>query len=280
MNELDAVEPEPEPESSAVPAGSAVTRYVGVTGLARFTATTGLRISSAIVRGSLGTVTEVVRQVGSGEPISEVVDHHVDALRGVIWRALGLARVPVGPPVPIRVQHDGPSLTDLREQGDELLRQLGDPQRKPRNEHPAFSRILRELLPDEARILRFMALAGPQPAIDVRTKTPMGVGSELVATGINLVAEMSGCTYPERNKQYLANLDRLGMIYFSDEQVEDPRRYSFVEAQPVASAAIVRAKRAHTVYRSIHITDFGLQFCEVCFTLDGYDAGGWLKDVR
>jgi hypothetical protein len=70
------------------------------------------------------------------------------------------------------------------------------------------------------------------------------------------------------------------MIQFSEETVEDPRRYSFIEAQPVAAAAMSRAKRAHTVYRSIVITQFGQQFCEVCFTLDGYDAGGWVKDVR
>jgi hypothetical protein len=91
---------------------------------------------------------------------------------------------------------------------------------------------------------------------------------------------MAGCAHPDRNQEYLANLDRLGMICFSNEQVEDPRRYSFVEAQPVASAAMARAKKATTVYRSICITQFGLQFCDVCFTLDGYDAGGWLKDVR
>jgi len=70
------------------------------------------------------------------------------------------------------------------------------------------------------------------------------------------------------------------MIFFSEEQVEDPRRYSFVEAQPVAAAAMARARKTITVYRSIQISQFGLQFCDVCFTLDGYDAGGWLNDVR
>jgi hypothetical protein len=251
--------------------------YSGAVGLVRFAASTSMRMTAWAVRGTVAASTGLIRDVASGEPITEIMDRHAETVRYHVVRALNLQN---GQPVVVRVQHDGSSLADLREQGDELLRQLGDPNVEPRNEHPAFARILRELTPDEARILRFMALAGPQPAIDVRTRTPLGVGSELIASGINLVAEMSGATYPDRNQQYLANLDRLGMISFSEEQVEDPRRYSFVEAQPVAAAAMARARRTVTVYRSIEITQFGLQFAHVCFTLDGYDAGGWLKDVR
>jgi hypothetical protein len=251
--------------------------YSGAVGLVRFAASTSLRVSTWAVRGTVAASTGLVRDIASGEPITEIMDRHAETVRYHVVRALNL---PSNQPVVVRMQHDGSSLADLREQGDDLLRQLGDPNVEPRNEHPAFARILRELMPDEARIIRFMALAGPQPAIDVRTRTPLGVGSELIASNINLIAEMSGATYPERNQQYLANLDRLGMISFSEEQVEDPRRYSFVEAQPVAAAAMARARRTVTVYRSIGITQFGLQFAHVCFTLDGYDAGGWLKDVR
>jgi hypothetical protein len=70
------------------------------------------------------------------------------------------------------------------------------------------------------------------------------------------------------------------MIRFSEEQVDDPRRYSFIEAQPVAHAAMAKVKSAVTVYRSIYLSLFGKQFCEVCFTIDGYDAGGWIRDIR
>jgi hypothetical protein len=251
--------------------------YSGALGLVRFAASTSMRMTTRAVKGTVAASTGLIRDVAAGEPITEIVDRNLETVRYHLVRALNL---PTNQPVVLRMQHDGTSLADLREQGDDLLRQMGDPNVEPRNEHPAFARILRELTPDEARIIRFMALAGPQPAIDVRTRTPLGVGSELIASGINLIAEMSGATYPDRNQQYLANLDRLGMISFSAEQVEDPRRYSFIEAQPAAAAAMARARRTITVYRSIGITQFGLQFAHVCFTLDGYDAGGWVKDVR
>lgn len=301
MVELPAGEAEPgsavqaAPASAPAPAGGASNgssrhldlsaldprSYTGMTGLVRFSATTTIRVAGWATRSSVTAATDVIRQVGSGEPITEIVDSQIEAVRSTVWRVLGLDRQPGQPASPpVRSRRAVASLDDLREQGDDLLRRLGDPHAQPRNEHPAFSRILRELVTDEARVLRFLALAGPQPAIDVRTKTPLGVGSELLTGGINLVADMAGCTYPDRNQQYLANLTRLGMIHFSEEQVEDPRRYSFIEAQPVAAQAMARAKKAVTVYRSIAITQFGQQFCEVCFTLDGYDAGGWLKDVR
>lgn len=254
--------------------------YKGLAGLARFTVGTTARITGGVVRAGVDAGLSVVREIGSGVPPTEVVDRRLEAVRRTVVHALGLPDPqPIVGHVVSRTDHD-PSAQQLRDQGDALLREIGDPSKRPHNEHPAFSRILRELMPDEARIIRFMALAGPQPAIDVRTRTPLGVGSELIATGINLIAEMSGCTYPDHNPEYLANLTRLGMILFSAEQVDDPRRYSFIEAQPVATAAMAKAKRVVTVYRSVRITEFGLQFANACFTLDGYDAGGWTKDVR
>jgi hypothetical protein len=250
----------------------------GVAGLVRLAAVTGVRLTTGVVRGTMGTTLGLARDVSSGEPLAEVVDRHVEAVRSGLVSALGLTgRGPTPPAAP--VERAQAPIDDLRAAGDELLRRLSDPA-QPEPAHPAFAGILRELLPDEARILRFMALAGPQPAIDVRTRTPLGVGSELLAAGINLVAEMAGCAHPERNQEYLANLDRLGMIHFSDEQVADPRRYSFIEAQPAVAAATGRTRKATTVHRSVRISRFGMQFCQVCFTLDGYDAGGWLTDVR
>jgi len=40
-----------------------------------------------------------------------------------------------------------------------------------------------------------------------------------------------------------------------------------LEAQPDAMDAIRRAGRARTVHRSVRLTDFGRDFCEVCLPL-------------
>jgi hypothetical protein len=168
----------------------------------------------------------------------------------------------------------------LRKRGNKLIRISYKPELQRRDVHPSFSHILDELLPDEARILRFLGVAGPQPVIDVRTKTLFQIGSVLLVGGVSMVASMAGCHWPDRDQHYFANLNRLGLIDLSPEPVADYRRYALLEVQPVALHAIESAAKAITIYRSIRLTAFGRQFIEVCINTDGYNAGGWDTDGR
>ena len=59
--------------------------------------------------------------------------------------------------------------------------------------HPAYERILDELAPDEARILRLLVRTGPQPAVDVRSGGPADRPRELVAPGLNMIGAEAGC---------------------------------------------------------------------------------------
>ena len=108
--------------------------------------------------------------------------------------------------------------------------------------HPAYARILQQLAPDEARILRLLASEGPQPAVDVRTAGPLAIArSELVAPGLNMIGPAAGAKHPERIKAYLNNLYRLGLIWFSREPMEDPLEYQVLEAQPEVAEAMEEA---------------------------------------
>jgi len=251
---------------------------VSASALARIAGSTVVRGANWVGRGAVSTTAEITRELATGAPIIEILETQVEAARWAAWQFLGLDES-LTADHRARARSTGTSLAELRARGDRLIRRSADDTANA-GQHPAFARILDELVPDEARIMRFMAMAGPQPAVDVRTKTPFGVGSEPIKTGINMIADMAGCTHVDRGHEYLGNLNRLGLVHFSHEPVSDPRRYSFIEAQPVTAAAIDSVKRAYTVYRSIEISSFGKQFCDVCFTLDDYDAGGWIRDVR
>src|SRR5207248_11775212 len=128
----------------------------------------------------------------------------------------------------------------LRARGAELLRQSADVGEHD-GAHPAYARILTELDPDEARMLRLLARDGPQPAIDVRAANLIGVGSQLVARALNIMGTEAGTRYPERVAAYVNNLERLGLICFSDQPLDDPGRYEVLEAQPEAMDASKRA---------------------------------------
>jgi len=160
----------------------------------------------------------------------------------------------------------------LRAQGQALLSRSRDVWNTERG-HPAYARILEEMAPDEARILLLLLRGGPQPAVDVRTGGPIGmVSSRLVAPGLNMIGPRAGLRYLDNVPAYLNNLFRLGLIWFSQEQLRDPLEYQVVEAQPDVLAAMHSVRAHKIVRRSIHLTPFGVDFCRACLVDEGEDV--------
>lgn len=228
-------------------------------GLARVAVTSWLRAASWTVETTVHGGSELVRLATSGDPPHVLAARAGADLRRFAQQLLGVDESNHAEPPPI-----GTSTAELQAKGAELLRRSADVTVTDEG-HPAFARILSELTPDEARVLRLLYGEGPQPAVDVRTNRPFGVGSELIEGGLNMIAEQAGCRYVDRINQYLTNLARLGLVRFSTEQVANPNRYQLVEAQPKVAEAMKRAGRSsRTVHRSIHLTEFGAEFCRVC----------------
>jgi hypothetical protein len=135
---------------------------------------------------------------------------------------------------------------DPRVHGRDLLRASADVAYE-QGSHPAYERILSDLAPDEARILRLIAERGPQPAVDVRTGVAFVPGSRLVAQGYSMVGAEAGCRFTNQVPAYLSNLHRLGLIWFSREPVADNERYQVLEVQPEVAEALDEAGRfSHT----------------------------------
>ena len=108
---------------------------------------------------------------------------------------------------------------------------------------------------------------GPQAAVDVRSGLPFA--SSLVAPGLTMIGAEAGCRYPDRVHPYLNNLNRLGLVWFSRETLEDPQLYQVLEAQPEVIDALAEAGRlGRTVRRSIHLTPFGADFCNAALPSD------------
>jgi hypothetical protein len=195
------------------------------------------------------TVSDVARAVAAGAPLRKALLDATLTLSNVV--------LPDTNDEPVRER-------SLRERGEHLLERSRDVwgEEEP---HPAYARILEELAPDEARILLLLLRGGPQPSVDVRTGGPVGlVSSALVAPGMSMIGARAGCRYTEEVPAYLNNLFRLGLIWFSREQLEDPMEYQVVEAQPDVLAAMHSVRFPKVVRRSIHLTPFGVGFCRAC----------------
>jgi hypothetical protein len=226
-------------------------------------------LEAAVSPASAAELLEDIERIGRAavERLIELADQ--DETRGAAEMAKRVVdAVPAFPGGSSNGNGRGPAPPTLREEGEELLRKSRDVHYED-TAHPAYERILSELAPDEARILRLLLIEGPQPAVDIRTGGPIGViRSRLIAPGLSMIGAQAGCRYVERVPAYLNNLFRLGMIWFSRETLNDPLRYQVLEAQPDVLEAIGSVRQAKVVRRSIHLTPFGYDFCRVCLSPD------------
>ncbi|MEQ9845195.1 DUF4393 domain-containing protein [Pectobacterium brasiliense] len=85
--------------------------------------------------------------------------------------------------------------------------------------HPAYIEIIKQLQPDEARILRFMFnkenhRKGHAPTIDVVQQDSEDSNLTITSTRpeVNLICEDAGCDNPENSVMYFSNLKRLGLL--------------------------------------------------------------------
>jgi hypothetical protein len=230
-----------------------------------------VRLTLAAYLRTLGWTANVsvktLRLVLSGEAtdaLAQEVREQLKRLLGVTDIEQRLGRIPEPPD-----QTNGDHRAQLKELGAELLARSAEvDDGNDDGAHPAYERILTSLAPDEARILRLMAIEGAQASVDVRTWRPLDVGSELVEPGLTMIGQQAGLRHLDRVHAYLNNLYRLGLVWFSREELDDLGRYQVLEEQPEVQQALARAGRGRTVRRSVHLTPFGRDFCEVCLPLD------------
>jgi hypothetical protein len=164
----------------------------------------------------------------------------------------------------------------LRTRGAALLRESADVAGED-GAHPAHARVLDEIAPDEARILRLLAVDGAQPVVDVCGVNLLGAASEPIASNLNMIGREAGCRHRERVATYLNNLERLGLIRFSDRPLEELSKYQVLEAQPEVLESIRGGGRAKSVHRSVRLTPFGTDFCDTCLPLDSAEMEALLR---
>lgn len=205
-----------------------------------------------------GQLAEAARAVAKGTPISEVVER---------WGMPAMERAREA--LVARGSGDVPLETEaqrLRRAGEALLRRSRDVW-SSESHHPAYARILRDLAPDEARILVYLLKEGPQPCVDVVRSGASGAlrAERELARGLTMIGERAAVRTLAAVPQYLNNLTRLGLIWTSSEPVSNLLEYQVVEVQQSVLDALHSVRKAKTIRRSIHLTPFGQDFARVCF---------------
>ena len=155
----------------------------------------------------------------------------------------------------------------LQERGAQLVSQSAEVGRDE-SVHPAFGSILEQLSTDEARILRVLAVEGPQGVVDIYDRQYLPPKKWRVARNLTMLGRDAGCRMQRRTPTYVRNLRRLGVAEVSEDPVDNLKRYEILEAQSHVEQARTRAKRSRTAYKRIQLTDLGVEFCALCFPFE------------
>jgi len=150
--------------------------------------------------------------------------------------------------------------------------------------HPAFLTVLRQLTPDEVRIVSMFQHDGPYPLVTVGARYRFGERLSTELRHFSLLGTQAGVEHPDRVAMYIDNLCRLGVAELRPVRIaDDTRMFRPLEAHPEVVAAVARIEAripdleaAHPngddgnrvvadVQRSaLYVTSFGRQFYEAC----------------
>ena len=138
--------------------------------------------------------------------------------------------------------------------------------------HPAFVEIIKQLSPDEARILRYLNAENvPQPMIALLLEKVGERGwNEIIKHFTILYRTVPGLEYNDYNKVsiLLDNLSRQNLIVFHENNyISNPNRYDDLENDSVIQHYMNQSIPNHkwkTVKMYYELTAFGESFCRVC----------------
>jgi hypothetical protein len=140
--------------------------------------------------------------------------------------------------------------------------------------HPAFVEIIRQLTPDEARIIRLFVQGRALPLITIRwdykEQTETQRGGKDVLVNFSLLGWEAGCDYPDLTPTYIDNICRLGLAEVPEFQAyTTPGVYDELEKHPIiqtTKTAIEENEKLKVKIRRkmLYVTEFGKQFCNVC----------------
>lgn len=140
--------------------------------------------------------------------------------------------------------------------------------------HPAFVEIIKQLTPDEAKLVGLFVREMPFPLLGVRWeyKNPSDdkSGGKDVLTNFSHLGTIAGCEYPQLTPTYIDNLCRLGLAevptFF---QYTSKGVYDALEAAPQVQQLKSQIEsdpelKAVTDRKGLRVTELGKQFAQIC----------------
>lgn len=138
--------------------------------------------------------------------------------------------------------------------------------------HPGFVEIIKQLSPDEAKMLRYLSTHMTIPTITLRYENEKGEGIDVIKNFSN-VGELAQCEDVFEINKYFDNLIRLGLLESSQalSHLIDKTLYEPLKIHRYIRPRINEATLQKTEYKKVNfqegymrLTDYGKSFCNIC----------------
>ncbi|HKN53822.1 MAG TPA: Abi-alpha family protein [Amycolatopsis sp.] len=127
-----------------------------------------------------------------------------------------------------------------------------------------YAVILRQLTPDEARILSALSDGSPFPVLDVAERTNLGAAGRIVLRNASTVGKVAGVSLPDQVPGYVTRLIGLGLAELDEEVPALETQYEILMTDETVRDAEKQVKRVKFLRRTVHITRLGAQFWQAC----------------
>lgn len=151
-------------------------------------------------------------------------------------------------------------VSEIREMFTNLLGASMD--KENHNEHPAFVEIIKQLSPDECKMLKHLRINSVQPMLKYRLKAEPG---ELdIMPFFSDICIESGCQIPSKFPEYLDNLQRLGLVEIPyGRYLINDKLYEKLREKIKLSQSYEKLKEEKSMFG---LSEMGKKFCSVCIS--------------
>ncbi len=138
--------------------------------------------------------------------------------------------------------------------------------------HPGFVEIIKQLSPDEAKILRHFSVHKTIPTITLRAENENLQGVDVVKN-FSDIGEKCGCEEKYGLNKYFDNLIRLGLICSAENtsSLTDKTNYEPLKTHHIMELYIKTIESEPAPYNKprvresyLYVSDFGRTFCDIC----------------
>jgi hypothetical protein len=136
--------------------------------------------------------------------------------------------------------------------------------------HPGFVDMIKNMCPDEARIMKLLASAAAYPLVDIKSVSTKDQSYVVAHRHLSLLGLDAKCEHVPLTSNYIDNLERLGLLHVdSMSKLHSDAPYTRIEEYPQVKQIVEDLRKAEGRTVDIQrmrllVTDLGKQFIRAC----------------